>query len=537
MDLFTDTDFSRWLLVVFLLTSVWALGLAISQHFSIPAEDNYRRKDPVGRFFLSLFLLLPMVLLLPRSLILILLTLSMLWQWGTMYYHSYFGTPPEIMVLLNNAAEGAEVGNAMWGMLPWKYLLFLLPFFIIQVILLHYAPMPGPVYPQCLKLALFSIASYGILLGTLYTLARKSVGRTTPGSRCAKFGFLPVFVGDFLFRYTQYDKLKKEALQNESKWSLGLNSEYQEFTFGDVVVMQVETLDNAVLDYCIKGRMAVPFLHSLQKTSLLYRIGANCRYGSATADFEMLTGIPPLDNCFNYKVPDLPYHTSLAQFFSEQGYETFCFHGVRGSFYNRRNAYSAMNFDHLVFREEIIDAIRKGKYPLHDDFPPEQLADHLEKKWLRDDVVLKTVLKEIGSPSGRKRFFFVITATSHTPFPTKHVSGTVPLIPNEVTKQDRYLNSIHVVDDWLRSFYEGLPPGTLLVIYGDHTAKIQSETFRSDMDGHREFVPCFIHVVGENLAPFQRVPRRARETILSVRDVHSFLRSVTMARDVMMGRK
>jgi len=525
-----DASFRRWLLFAFLLTLVWALALTISQHFSIPAEENHRMKDLLGRFFFSFFLLMPLVLLLPRLAILGMLIISLFFQWGTMYYCSYFGSAPEIMMLWNNGSEGTAVSDAIWATIPWHCLLFLVPVLIIQIVLLYCQAPPRSFYFQRLNGALCCLILYGMLFWQLnsWSPTRGFNHATSSNSdRCAKFGFLPAFARDLVIRYVYVDALNIQALKNESRRSFGLQSEYGEFSFGDVVVVQVESLDNAVIDYCVGDKPVVPFLNSLQKNSLLYRIWANHRYASATADFEMLNGIPPLDGVFNYQIPDMPYNTSLPRFFGEQGYETFCFHGVRGSFFNRLPAFMAMGFDHLIFRDDIVKAVKEGKYPIQDEFSEAQLKQYLNDAWLRDNVVFKAALREIQSPSERKRFFFVITVTSHNPYRTGHIEEADKLIPNEMSMNDRYLNSIHTVDGWLRSFFEGLPHGTLLVIYGDHTPGFRGGTYVSDTEGNREFVPCFLHVVGEDLQAFQKVPRRSHDTTLSVRDVHSFLRDVT----------
>ena len=538
-------EFSRWFLFAFLLIAIWALELTISQQFSIPVAENYRTKDPVGRYFLSFFLLSPIVLLLPRILVLISLVISLFFQWGTLYYCSYFGSAPEIMMLWNNGSEGIEVGNAIGAMLPWHYLLFLVPVFAIQVALLCRQVPPKPFYLHRAALSLGFIIAYGTMI---FLLNDDSGGRKggrglhlnakamhSNGDRCAKFGFLPVFTRDILFRYCYVDTLKIQALENESQRTYGLQSEYHEFAFGNVVLMQIETLDNAVLDYCVNGQQVVPFLNALQENSLIYRIQANHRYGSATADFEMLNGVPPVEGFLNYQIPNLPYNTSLPRFFAKQGYETFCFHGVSGSFYNRRNAFAAMKFDHLFFREDIVEAIQSDKYTLNDMFSEVKLQQCLKENWLRDEVLLQAALREIRSPSERNRFFFVITETSHAPYLTGLFDSTDKLIPSEASLQDKYLNLIHIVDGWLQSFYEGLPKGTLLVIYGDHTAGFRSGTFVSDMEGRSEFVPCFIHVVGEDIKAFQKVPRRLHDTNLSVRDVYSFLRDVAEYKSLASG--
>jgi len=444
-------------------------------------------------------------------------------------------------MLWNNTSEGAAVWDTIWMLLPWQCLLFLIPVLVLQIVLLYRHAPPKSFYSQRLKWSLCLIVCYGTLLCVLNEASAKrklwgaKAGHSN-GARCAKFGFTPVFVSDLVFRFTCVDALQVEALKNESQRSFGLQAEHDEFPFGDIVVLQVESLDNALIDFCVNGKPVIPFLNSLQKNSLTYRILASHRYGSATADFEMLNGISPLEGFFNYRVPGLPYNTSLPRFFREQGYETFSFHGVSGSFYNRRAPFTEMKFDHIFFRDDIVKAVREGKYPLSEEIPEAELEEELDDDWLDDDIVLKTALREIRSPSERNRFFFVITATSHGPYKASRLEEDMnTLIPNAASQQDTYLNLMYNVDDWLRSFYEGLPQGTLLVIYGDHTPGFRTGTFVSDIEGHRDFVPCIIHVVGEDLAAFQKVPRCPTDTTLSVRDVHSYLREIT-ERDAALSR-
>ena len=521
----SDTSFPRWRLFAFLLLAVWTLTLTVSQHFSIPAEDNYRSMDTLGRFVLTFCFLSPIVFLCPRPVVLGALIISTLFQWGTLYYRTYMDSVPEIMVLINNAVETAEVSDAVWSMLPWHCLLFLVPALLLQIFLLYRHAPPKTFYYRRLKWSLCFVLVYGTLFGALFSRTGQS---PSVGLRCARFGFLPTFTQDLIVRYFYLDTLREQALKNESKRSFGLQSEHQELTFGDIVVMQVESLDNAALDYQVNGKPVVPFLNSLQENSLTYRIVARKRYASAGADFEMLTGIPPLDGCFNYRIPGLPYNTALPKFFKEQGYETFCYHGVHGAFFNRRAVFTEMEFNHMMFCQDIAEAIRGGADTFNGKVFAEEYTNVQSRgAWMRDDVVLKTVLRDIHAPSERNRFFFVITATCHVPFPTTHIDGKDKLIPTETSMQDRYINSMHVVDGWLRSFYEHLPPGTLLIMYGDHTPKFRSGTFVSDLEGSSEFVPCFVHVVGKDLAGLQKVPRRPTETILSVRDVHSYLREIT----------
>jgi phosphoglycerol transferase MdoB-like AlkP superfamily enzyme len=346
--------------------------------------------------------------------------------------------------------------------------------------------------------------------------------------KIAKFGLLPVCLYEAWFlRHHPIETFLENARQQETQQSDLLRDEYRPpHAWKNIVIVQVESLDYAVLSLKKEGKEIVPFINSLLRQSLNYRIGVQPTCGSATADFVMLNGCLPAKGLFNYIIPGYSFPLSLPAFLKEHGYQTFSVHGVRGSFYNRDEAFTTMQIDHRAFRREIVDTLQKHpeKYESLLDTP--SVKEALKQKWLEDDVLFaySRRLLEENQKTNQRNFVMIITASSHGPWHDDRND----IIPVERTSQDRYLNSIHVLDQHLCRFYKSLPEGTLLFIYGDHTPHFTSGDYVSDMVNNKHFVPLIISVKGENIHDQQCVTLRDQ---ISLRDVYSYIKNAVQEQE------
>jgi phosphoglycerol transferase MdoB-like AlkP superfamily enzyme len=346
--------------------------------------------------------------------------------------------------------------------------------------------------------------------------------------KIAKFGLLPVCLHEAWFlQHHSIETFLENARQQETQQSDLLRYEYRPpHEWKNIVVVQVESLDYAVLSLKREGKEIVPFINSLLTQSLNYRIWVQPTYGSATADFVMLNGCLPAKGLFNYNIPGYSFPLSLSAFLKEHGYQTFSVHGVRGSFYNRNEAFTAMQIDHRAFRQEIANELQKNpeKYEPLLDTP--SIKEALQQEWLQDDVLFaysRQVLEENQKPNQRN-FLLIITDSSHGPW----YDQSNDIIPVERNSQDRYLNSIHVLDQHLNHFYQSLPEGTLLFIYGDHTPHFMSGDYVSDIVNNKHFVPLIIAVKGKNIHDHQSVTLRDQ---ISLRDVYSYIKNAVQEQE------
>jgi phosphoglycerol transferase MdoB-like AlkP superfamily enzyme len=167
-----------------------------------------------------------------------------------------------------------------------------------------------------------------------------------------------------------------------------------------------------------------------------------------------------------------------------------------------------MGFAGLNFEEELVREFK---------FKPDELG-------IRDADVFK-VSQDRLRLAGSKTCHFVITLTSHTPF------YLVPpaereIYPEESGVAEGYFNSMRYLDTRLRQYLEGLPDGTTVVIYGDHSSGIETDDYRSDRQGAFDFVPGYIYRKGVDLAAGQQTRDKplARDGELTVADVMNFVR-------------
>ena len=101
----------------------------------------------------------------------------------------------------------------------------------------------------------------------------------------------------------------------------------------------------------------------------------------------------------------------------------------------------------------------------------------------------------------KKLCHFMVTMTSHSPFNLIDIPEQ-ELYPGTSDAGERYMNSMRYLDSALRDYIQALPKGTTVVIYGDHSAGLHGGTFLR-LRGGKDYVPCFIYNVGEDLAATQ----------------------------------
>ncbi|TVR66756.1 MAG: LTA synthase family protein [Spirochaetaceae bacterium] len=241
-----------------------------------------------------------------------------------------------------------------------------------------------------------------------------------------------------------------------------------------MIVIQVESLDGKLIDYRYNGVEVTPFVNSLVADSLygtsFYAQHVN---GSFDADFSLLTGLYPVNRHFTFRDHDMTRFPSLVRILRERGYQTLAFHGNDGDFFNRNTAFTELGFDRF--------------YSLP-DFDLEERFYELDHAHLgiNDYDFLRQSLDYLDD--AREPFFaFFITVTSHTPFTFYPEEFRVPEfeeIPSALVRD--FFNSLRFTDAALEMFFRGLEArglteNTLIIIYADHEAAIQTPVYASSI--------------------------------------------------------
>ncbi|MDL2306927.1 sulfatase-like hydrolase/transferase [Desulfovibrio sp. OttesenSCG-928-C06] len=312
-----------------------------------------------------------------------------------------------------------------------------------------------------------------------------------------------------------------------------------------VVLLQVESLDFAALGMKVNGHPVLPFIDFLTQDSLLLRVFAPHKVGSSNSDYELLNGRIAEQNVIYYSYIT-EYPDSIIHLLAGSGYETSVFHGLGGNLFNLREAYRSQGFEHLYFKEELLEAgYKPGKYIMEhildedvfsmaaaklraDSAPrsfPVPAAESTESQLSASTagnagggmdspdanraavaqaarnhipaspsmsahgikVTTPTEGKEAATPG--KRAQFIVTMSSHIPFMSPN-----PLFKSAGGSFSRYVSSLRYLDQCLAAYYSMLPEGTLLIIWGDHGSDV---AYPEGLPQNSRHVPFMIHVKGD----------------------------------------
>lgn len=266
------------------------------------------------------------------------------------------------------------------------------------------------------------------------------------------------------------------------------NNEYSNIFKGkNVITIHAESIQQFTLDTYINGEELTPNLNKLAREGLYFsNFYAQESVGtSSDSEFTFSSSLMPASSgtvAINYWDRD---YTTTQSMLRDMGYYTFSMHGNNGSYWNRLNLHESLGYDKF--------------YNYTSDFDiDETIGLGLSDKSFFRQAVPK--IKEISQ--GNKNFYgTLIMLTNHTPFTDiERVSDfqvdfkykrynedtglyeevSAPFL--EGTKLGSYFKSVHYADEAIGQLMsdldaEGLLDNTVIVIYGDHDAKIKEEEY------------------------------------------------------------
>lgn len=285
-----------------------------------------------------------------------------------------------------------------------------------------------------------------------------------------------------LFGYDNAAKDFREFYDNKED---SKENEYTNIFEGkNVIAIHAESIQNVALNMTFNGEEVTPTLNKLKNEGIYFsNYYAQASSGtSSDTEFTFATSLLPVTNgAVAISYWDREYET-LYKLLKEKGYRTISMHANTGSFWNRINFHNSLGYDKFYSKVdyEIDEEIGLG------------LSD---KSFFRQSV---TKLKEEYDEYG-KFYATLIMLSNHTPFDDLDKYGEfavdikeevkkvnengeevteVVLYPYiEDTKLGNYFKSVHYADSALGELIteldnNGLLDNTILVIYGDHDAKL-----------------------------------------------------------------
>ncbi len=407
-------------------------------------------------------------------------------------YLDYYGRMPRLAVL-SQSGEGASIAPLIVGMMPAGRTLALLGLLAVKVGLVHAigrargARAPGRLTRRVQLAALGTwLALVGIGHATFDPLTNMKRWGTIDRFGMT-YGFtIPLVVEAYYARsQSLLQRAKERAEQSTDRLTpveAPLPAERR------VVLLQVESLDWGLLGHLHRGLEVTPNVNALARTSMVYKAEAAHFTGSADADFVAAMAVWPSPDIVTYKIDGYSFASALPHRLAAHGWTSHSFHGVSGTFFSRRDAFAKMGFGERQFREELAALGLPAKYEKYD--------------WIQDAELLEHAAARLRE-SPPRTLHLVITVTSHSPF-KQLPPGEATGCPPEGGIEDAYFCSMRYVDRALGRYFDAIPDGTTLVVYGDHNSSVESSSYRSGREGKRDYVPVLIHSRPGNLAALQR---------------------------------
>jgi phosphoglycerol transferase MdoB-like AlkP superfamily enzyme len=285
------------------------------------------------------------------------------------------------------------------------------------------------------------------------------------------YGIAPLYIAEY-FSMQNLEQENVEQLSNEKiVGDKNLSYTHKLKAVKNIIVVQLESFDQKIIDYRYKGQEVTPFLNKIKQKSLYFEnIYAQHINGSFDAEFSFLTSLYPRNKNYAFKTNDMSEFNSIIKALKAKDYQFLAFHGNKGDFFYRDQAYPEIGFykfyhkDYFTTQDAKIGTESYLGINDYDFF--DQSIDYLQK--------------------AKEPFFaFYITVTSHTPFdfyPKEYSQKIFDDLKPTIVKD--YFNSVYFTDQAIEHFFEslkakGLYQDTLFVFYSDHSSDIKKESYHS----------------------------------------------------------
>lgn len=290
-----------------------------------------------------------------------------------------------------------------------------------------------------------------------------------------------------LFGYEKNAKKFREYYENKKDETK--TNEYTDMFKGkNILLIHAESIQNFTLNTSFNGVDVAPNLKKLASEGLYFsNFYAQESVGtSSDSEFTLSTSLMPASSGTVFvSYWDREYET-LQKLLKKQGYYTFSMHGNNCSFWNRNNAHKSLGYEKF--------------YCYNKDFN----IDETIGLGLSDKSFFRQASEKIKKISDEHTNFMgtLIMLTNHTPFSDieshsdyevtykykkkneetgQEEEVTAPYM--EGTKLGNYFKSVHYADEAIGQLIDeldqnGVLDNTVIVIYGDHDAKLKKSEFK-----------------------------------------------------------
>ena len=267
----------------------------------------------------------------------------------------------------------------------------------------------------------------------------------------------------------------------ENKYEKKSNDYTNIFEGKNIIAIHAESIQTFAMNLTFNDEEVTPYLNKLASDGIFFsnfysQVGVGT---SSDAEFTFNTSLMPsargtvFVNYFDRQ------YVSIPKLLKQKGYYTFSMHANNGDFWNRNAMHETLGYDKFYSKDsyEIDEVIGLG------------LSD---KSFFNQSVqIMKNIINEEKGPF----YSLLIMLSNHTPFSDLELMDEYPTtidveIDGEIitrdyineTKLGNYIRSVHYADQAIGEFIEkldeeGLLENTIVVIYGDHDARLDYDDF------------------------------------------------------------
>ena len=421
---------------------------------------------------------------------------------NSMYYTNYlsFGSFSLLATSLQIVDVGDAVVENIMELKDFSYIwqLFALIFIYVTTDLKKASSSKGKSNKKLFKNTLISGISFLVIF--LFTLTPTDIGRFLKQWNreyiVMRYGIYTYQINDLvtslspkihsMFGYDSNAKVFREYYE-ENKEEKKTNQYTDIFKGKNVIVIHAESFQQFTMNLSFNNKELTPNMNKLASEGIYFsNFYAQESVGtSSDSEFTFNTSLTPASSgtvAINYY--DREYVT-IPKLLKTQGYYTFSMHGNNGTFWNRNLLHESFGYDYFY------------------NYTKDYKIDETIGLGLSDKSFFKQSVAKIKDVSKEHNNFYgtLIMLTNHTPFsyigPFSDYSvdileETTDSKTNEVTTNTKhylegttmgnYLKSVHYADEAIGQFIEqldeeGLLDNTVIVIYGDHDAKLKTSEY------------------------------------------------------------
>lgn len=424
---------------------------------------------------------------------------------NTIYYEFYKSfISVNLIATMKMLREVDDSLTAKLNILQFLYIIGPIIFFVVNHILIKKEYSLKIIHNKRKKKMFFKTALVGvtILVIILSTLSRMEVSRFVKQWNrefiVERFGLYVYTCNDViqsiqpkinsLFGYDEAARVFREFYTNKLTTEEKEPNKYTDIFKGkNVLFIHAESMQNFLVNMKINNQEITPTLNKLSKEGIYFsKFYPQISVGtSSDTEFTLLTGLMPSSSGTVFVSYFDRTYEGMPKYFNNLNYYTFSMHANEGDYWNRKVMHKNLGYQKFYAR---------GTY------------EEPEGEWiglgLSDKSFLSQVVPIIKNIRETKSPFMgtIITLTNHSPFKDakkyvdldltmpysyldengKTISGVANYLEN--TEMGDYIKSVHYADQALGEFINnldvnGLLDNTVIVIYGDHDAKISKRQF------------------------------------------------------------